>query len=100
MSKIRLMDNLYMSADSMQYSLIVCGTREKLDHKTKQGIGEMTDYETIVGYYGTIDACIKGAKNYVLRKKITSDEISNMDGLIAEIRRLTEIEAELSERLS
>ncbi len=99
MSKIRLMDELYMDADSVQYTLIACGTREKIDLKTKKGTGEMTDYETIIGYYGTIDACIKGARNYILRKKIASDEIDSMDKLIAEINRLTAIEAELNEKL-
>lgn len=99
MSKIRLIDELYMGADSVQYTLIACGMREKIDLKTKKGTGEMTDYETIIGYYSTIDACIKGARNYILRKKIASDEIDSMDKLIAEINRLTTIEAELNEKL-
>lgn len=100
MSKIRLMDELYMDADSVQYTLVACGTREKIDLKTKKGTGEMTDYETIIGYYSTIDACIKGARNYVIRKKIASGEIGDMDKLIAEMRRWSKIVAELSERLS
>lgn len=45
MSKIRLIDELYMGADSVQYTLVACGTREKIDLKTKKGTGEMTDYE-------------------------------------------------------
>ena len=89
-----------MKADSMQYMLIVKGEREKIDIRTKQGTGEMTEYETIIGYYGTIDACIKGARNYVVRKKIVSGEIGDIDKLIAEMRRWSEIVAELSERLS
>lgn len=100
MGEIRLTDELFMKADSMQYMLIVKGEREKIDIRTKQGTGEMTEYETIVGYYGTIDACIKGARNYVIRKKIASGEIGDMDKLIAEMRRWSETVAELSERLS
>lgn len=99
MGEIRLTDGLFMKADSMQYMLIVKGEREKIDLKTKKGTGEMTDFETIIGYYGTIDACIKGARNYILRKKIVSDEIDSVDKLIAEINRLAEIEAELNEKL-
>lgn len=100
MGEIRLTDGLFMKADSMQYMLIVKGEREKIDLKTKKGTGEMTEYETIVGYYGTIDACIKGARNYVIRKKIASGEIGDMDKLIAEMQRWSETVAELSERLS
>lgn len=100
MGEIRLTDELFMKADSMQYMLIVKGEREKIDLRTKQGTGEMTEYETIVGYYGTIDACIKGARNYVIRKKIASGEIGDIDKLIAEMRRWSETVAELSERLS
>lgn len=100
MGEIRLTDGLFMKADGMQYMLIVKGEREKIDLKTKKGTGEMTEYETIVGYYGTIDACIKGARNYVVRKKIVSGEIGDMDKLIAEMRRWSETVAELSERLS
>lgn len=97
---VHICDGLYFRADSMQYMLIVKGEREKIDLKTKKGTGEMTEYETIVGYYGTIDACIKGARNYVIRKKIASGEIGDMDELIAEMRRWSETVAELSERLS
>ena len=100
MGEIRLTDGLFMKADSMQYMLTVKGEREKIDIRTKKGTGEMTEYETIVGYYGTIDACIKGARNYVVRKKIASGEIGDIDKLIAEMRRWSETVAELSERLS
>ena len=96
---VHICGDLYFKADSMQYILLECGQREKIDIRTKQGTGEVGDYEIIIGYYSTIDACIKGARNYILRKKIASDEIDSMDKLIAEINRLTAIEAELNKKL-
>lgn len=97
---VHICGDLYFKADSMQYILLECGQREKIDIRTKQGTGEMTEYETIVGYYGTIDACINGARNCAIRKKIASGEIGNIDKLIAEMRRWSETVAELSEKLS
>lgn len=37
MAKIHLVDNLYFKSDSMNYILLECDNREKIDLRTKQG---------------------------------------------------------------
>ena len=90
MSKIHICGNLYFRADSMQYILLECGQREKIDIKTKQGTGEVGDYETIIGYYGSMAALMKAARGYVIRQSIADDTVNTIDDILTAIRKQDE----------
>ena len=91
MSKIRLIDELYMDADSVQYTLVACGTREKIDLRTKQGTGEFGDYETVLGYYGSFEALVKGAMRVALKRDIAEDRLTTLNEVLQRIQELGKI---------
>ena len=87
---VHICDGLYFRADSMQYILLECGQREKIDIKTKQGTGEVGDYETIIGYYGSMAALMKAARGYVIRQSIADDTVNTIDDILTAIRKQDE----------
>lgn len=100
MAKIHIGGSLYFTADTMNYILYECGEREKIDIRTKKPTGEMTEYETILGYYGDIGAMVRGARNYTLRKKIIGGELRDIEAVVDEISRLIAWEDEVLGRLA
>lgn len=90
MNKIHICGNLYFRADSMQYILLECGQREKIDIRTKQGTGEVGDYETIIGYYGNMAALMKAARGYLTRQSITDSTVDTIDDILMAIRKQDE----------
>lgn len=90
MNKIHICGNLYFRADSMQYILLECGQREKIDIRTKQGTGEVGDYETILGYYGNLSALMKSARGYVIRQEIIDGSVTTLDEILTAINKQDE----------
>lgn len=87
---VHICDGLYFKADSMQYILLECGQREKIDIRTKQGTGEVGDYETIIGYYGSMAALMKVARGYVIRQSIADGTVNTIDDILTAIRKQDE----------
>lgn len=87
---VHICDGLYFRADSMQYILLECGQREKIDIRTKQGTGEVGDYETIIGYYGSMAALMKAARGYLLRQSIADSTVNTIDDILTAIRKQDE----------
>lgn len=90
MNKIHICGNLYFRADSMQYILLECGQREKIDIRTKQGTGEVGDYETILGYYGSLSALMKSARGYAIRQEIIDGSVTTLDEILTAIDKQDE----------
>lgn len=88
MAKIHLVDNLYFKSDSMNYILLECDNREKIDLRTKQGTGEFGDYETVLGYYGSFEALVKGAMRVALKRDIAEDRLTTLDEVLQRIQEL------------
>lgn len=95
MAKIHLVDNLYFKSDSMNYILLECGNREKIDLRTKQGTGEFGDYETVLGYYGSFEALVKGAMRAALKRDIAEDRLATLNEVSQKIQELGKIGKEL-----
>ena len=95
MAKIHLVDNLYFKSDSMNYILLECGNREKIDLRTKQGTGEFGDYETVLGYYGSFEALVKGAMRAALKRDIAEDGLATLNEVSQRIQELGKIGKEL-----
>jgi hypothetical protein len=87
---VHICGDLYFRADSMQYILLECGQREKIDIRTKQGTGEVGDYETIIGYYGSMAALIKAARGYLIRQNIADGTVDTIDDILSIIRKQDE----------
>ena len=87
---VHICGDLYFKADSMQYILLECGQREKIDIRTKQGTGEVGDYETIIGYYGNMAALMKAAKGYLIRQSIADGTVDMIDDILSAIRKQDE----------
>lgn len=87
---VHICGDLYFRADSMQYILLECGQREKIDIRTKQGTGEVGDYETIIGYYGTLAALMKAARGYLIRRGIADGTVDTIDDILSAIRKQDE----------
>lgn len=90
MNKIHICGDLYFRADSMQYILLECGQREKIDIRTKQGTGEVGDYETIIGYYGSMAALMKAARGYLIRQGIVDGSVGTIDDILLAIHKQDE----------
>ena len=95
MAKIHLVDNLYFKSDSMNYILLECGNKEKIDLRTKQGTGEFGDYETVLGYYGSFEALVKGAMRVALKRDIAEDRLTTLSEVLQRIQELDKIGNEL-----
>lgn len=95
MAKIHLVDNLYFKSDSMNYILLECGNKEKIDLRTKQGTGEFGDYETVLGYYGSFEALIKGTMRVALKRDIAEDRLTTLNEVLQRIEELGKIGKEL-----
>ncbi len=95
MAKIHLVDNLYFKSDSMNYILLECGNKEKIDLRTKQGTGEFGDYETVLGYYGSFEALVKGAMRVALKRDIAEDRLTTLGEVLQRIQELDKIGNEL-----
>lgn len=91
MAKIHLVDNLYFKSDSMNYILLECGNKEKIDLRTKQGTGEFGDYETVLGYYGSFEALVKGAMRVALKRDIAEDRLTTLNEVLQRIQELDKI---------
>lgn len=91
MAKIHLVDNLYFKSDSMNYILLECGNKEKIDLRTKQGTGEFGDYETVLGYYGSFEALIKGTMRVALKREIVEDRLTTLNEVLQRIQELDKI---------
>lgn len=87
---VHICGDLYFKADSMQYILLECGQREKIDIRTKQGTGEVGDYETIIGYYGSMAALLKAARGYLIRQSIADGAVDTIDDILSAIRKQDE----------
>ena len=87
---VNICGNLYFKADSMQYILLECGQREKIDIRTKQGTGEVGDYEAIIGYYGSMAALMKAARGYLIRQSIADGTVDTIDDVLSEIHKQDE----------
>lgn len=74
----------------MQYILLECGQREKIDIRTKQGTGEVGDYETIIGYYGSMAALMKAARGHLIRQSIADGTVDTIDDVLSAIRKQDE----------
>nr|DAQ68719.1 MAG TPA: protein of unknown function (DUF5405) [Caudoviricetes sp.] len=97
MSKIRISDSYYFTADENEYILYECGRREKIDRKTRKGTGEIIDYETVIGYYTTLESLVRGCRQDAVRKKIRDNQLTSINEIID---YLNEINKKLSEMLS
>lgn len=95
MAKIHLVDNLYFKSDTMNYILLECDNREKIDLRTKQGTGEFGDYETVLGYYGSFEALVKGAMRVALKREIAEDRLTTLNEVLQRIQELGKIGKEL-----
>lgn len=95
MAKIHLVDNLYFKSDTMNYILLECGNKEKIDLRTKQGTGEFGDYETVLGYYGSFEALVKGAMRVALKRDIAEDRLTTLSEVLQKIQELDKIGKEL-----
>lgn len=95
MAKIHLVDNLYFKSDSMNYILLECGNKEKINLRTKQGTGEFGDYETVLGYYGSFDALIKSTMKVALKRDIAEDRLTTLSEVLQRIQELDKIGNEL-----
>lgn len=95
MAKIHLVDNLYFKSDSMNYILLECGNKEKIDLRTKQGTGEFGNYETVLGYYGSFEALVKGAMRVALKRDIAEDRLTTLGEVLQKIQELDKIGKEL-----
>lgn len=91
MAKIHLVDNLYFKSDTMNYILLECDNREKIDLRTKQGTGEFGDYETVLGYYGSFEALVKGAMRVALKRDIAEDRLTTLNEVLQRIQELDKI---------
>lgn len=98
-NKVIISDSYYFTADDNQYILYEYGKREKIDIKTKKKTGEVVDYETVVGYYGTIEALINGCKNNALRRKVSEGEITTINGIVDFISNFSENMDKLLEKI-
>lgn len=52
---IHIIDGYYYEIDDGQYVLYECGTREKIDIKTKKPSGEMREFQDCLGYFSTLE---------------------------------------------
>lgn len=90
---IKITDELYIKATDLQYMLVepTAGTRTN---------GEPYERLSPIGYYGTIGAALHGAKRYLMRKKIADETITTLDEVMAEYKRLVEIDAEIINKIN
>lgn len=93
---VKICDNLYFRAEPTQYILVECGKREKIDKVTRKPTGEMGDYETVIGYYVSLENLVKGCKSYALKKKIIDDDLQTLGEILAAMHK---IDDEISELL-
>ena len=86
-------DRLYFTADRLQFTLWEKCTR--IDKET----GEEYEDKNTIGYYTSVAGVLRGARMYMIRKKIENDEITSLDEVIAEIQRMIDNEKELFKEL-
>lgn len=93
---IPLIDGYYFSCDEYQYVLYYCGTRNKIDVKTKKQTGEMIEFTDTIGFYTDLKtllkACVKHSNMAQIRSgNITSleDCISRLEDMYSKIESLT-----------
>lgn len=55
---IYIVDSYYYAIEDNQYVLYECGTRNKIDIKTKKPTGEMKEYQDCLGYFHTLEAML------------------------------------------
>ena len=88
---VKINDKLFFTANRTQYILYEKCTR------TDPETGEEIEDKNTIGYYATIASLLRGAKSYILRKKIFECDIKTLDEVIAEIERLNSEEKKLLE---
>ena len=86
-------DKLYFTADRLQFTLW-----EKCIRTDKETCEEYED-KNVIGYYTSIAAVLRGARKYMLRKKIENEEITSLEQVVDEIQRMIDNEEELFKEL-
>lgn len=85
---MKLFGNLYLEADANQYVIQERKIVKKMDFKTRQQTDEDIEKVSDVGYYGTLEAALKGAINYEIRNGVASGELNHFDMVVKRIEQL------------
>lgn len=91
-NKIHIIGDYYYTADDNQFILLRCGTRKKIDRKTRKETDEMIEYEEKVGYYVSLYGLISDCVTHINRNatmdgdiKTLNDAIKHIDSLFSDI---------------
>lgn len=88
---IKITDKYYITADTNCYKLIEKSTIKDEDSKN-YGQEVFKD----IGYYTTIETCLKGFKKIVTREYCNKDTINSLKDLLGEIKRQDEFISKLN----
>lgn len=83
---VHIIDNYYLTSDEYQYILKKCGTRNKIDRKTKKILDEMIDYEETIGYYGSINSMLLDLAKRVNREDLRNGEFETLEECIDHVK--------------
>lgn len=107
---IKLIENWYVDADSLSYSVRRKFTEEeiqkKIDENPNSGktLDDYTDNCEIYGYYPTMESAINGFIKKCMREKVSKGTISDVSSFLTELKdikkQISDIIAPLNEDLT
>lgn len=87
-NKVHITGNYYYKADDNQYTLLECGTRHKIDRKTRKTTDELIDYEDQIGYYTTLSSLLTGCVTHANRRATSDGEFKELTDSIKHIEKI------------
>lgn len=88
---IKIIDGFYFEQDKNGFTLIEVGQRHKgVFGNVKEKSGEMVDYRTELGYYGTIQCTLEGCLKHATRKAADSAGAKQIGDYIEIMRQIAE----------